>query len=93
MVRVPGTWRNFDELEEFVSLTELEAMLEKAREIEHDRQRFMAGLQGIDLDKASAKSAEERFEEVRIRAAAKAAGISEEKMGFAQIGIAFDNEE
>jgi hypothetical protein len=92
MVRVPGTWKNFDDLEEHISLDELEAMLDTAREIERDNAKFLAGLQGIDLDKNSAKSEEERFNEVRRRAAAKNAGVSEEVIEFAEIGISFNEE-
>ena len=93
MVRIPGMFKNFDELEDNLTLGELEILLSKAREVEHDRQRFAASLKGIDLDKGDEESAEERFERVKRRAQAKLAGMSEEQFEFAEIGIQFNVEE
>jgi hypothetical protein len=88
MVRIPGMFKNFDELEESLSLEELEALLAKAREVEHDRMRFAASLKGIDIDKGNAESDEERFEKVKRRAQAKLAGVDEDEFEFMEIGIA-----
>lgn len=87
MVRIPGMFKNFDDLEEHLSLADLEALLEKAREVEHNKMKFQASLQNIDLDKGQTESAEERFEKVKRRAQAKIAGIEEDEFEFMEIGI------
>lgn len=81
-------YKNFDELEEEISLGELEALLVKARDVEHDRQRFAASLKGINLDGPN-ESEESRFEAVERRAAARLAGVSEEEYQLSEIGINF----
>ena len=93
MVRIPGMFKNFDDLEESLNLNELETLLDKARDVEHDRMRFAASLKGIDLDKGQAKSEEERFNEVKRKAEAQLRGMSEEELEFEQIGITFTVEE
>jgi len=68
-------FKNYDDLEEHLTMQELVKMLEKAREKKYDDQRFMASLKGIDLDEG--KSTE--FDEIKRRAEAKAMGVSEEE--------------
>lgn len=80
----PGSWKNFDDLEEHLTREELTALLEKGREMKYDNMRFTAALKGIDLDKASGKK---EFEEVRKRAMAKANGMDEEKYDLSEMGI------
>jgi hypothetical protein len=80
MVRIPGIFRNFDELEENLTLAELELLLSKAREVEHDRQRFAASLKGINLDSQNKESQEEAYERVKRRAKARLTGMSEEEV-------------
>lgn len=87
MVRIPGMFKNFDELEDNLSLAELELLLSKARDVKHDEQRFAASLKGINLDSANRESQEEAFEKVKRRAQAKLAGVSEEEIEFGEIGI------
>lgn len=87
MVRIPGMFKNFDDLEENLCLAELEKLLEKARDVEHDRMKFAASLKGIDIDKGNAESNEERFERVKRRAQAQLAGIDEDEFEFMEIGI------
>jgi hypothetical protein len=48
-----GHWKNFDELEESLSINELDAILNSMREKEHREMKFMASLQGVDLDEAA----------------------------------------
>lgn len=45
-----GHWKNFDELESNLSLEELLALLEVQRKQTNDQRKFLAALQGIDLD-------------------------------------------
>lgn len=82
-----GQWKNFEEIEENLSLDELQAILEASRDQEYRRQKFAAALKGVDLDAAS-KSTTESFDEVKRRAEAKLRGVSEEEVEFGSIGIA-----
>lgn len=44
-----GIWKNYDELEDNMSVDELLSTINAARKAEQDRQRFLAAIQGIDL--------------------------------------------
>lgn len=68
-------FRNYDELEEYLTRQEIVKMLEKAREKKYDDQRFAASLKGIDLDEGR----QTEFDEIKRRAEAKAHGMSEEE--------------
>jgi hypothetical protein len=92
MVRVPGAWKTFDELEESLCLAELEALLDRAREIERDGFRFQASLKGIDLD-GPQDSQEDRFEELKIRAQAQLAGMDESEFQLRGLGFEINYEE
>jgi hypothetical protein len=84
-------WKNFDELEENLSIQEIEVLLDASRAQEYERQKFAAALKGIDLDDKSGKSGTDdtpSFEDIKRRAEAKARGISEDQLAFADIGIA-----
>jgi hypothetical protein len=52
-----GIWKNFDELEKSICIEELMQILSITRELDYEEKRFMAALQGIDLDE---KQGEER---------------------------------
>lgn len=45
-----GHWKNFDELESNLSLEELTALLEVQRKQVNEHRKFLAAIQGIDLD-------------------------------------------
>lgn len=68
-------FKSFDDLESNLTMQEISKMLEKAREMKYNDQRFAASLKGIDLDEG--KTTE--FDEVKRRAEAKALGVSEEQ--------------
>lgn len=52
-----GSWKNFDELEFSISMSELIAIIEKIRDLDYNEKKFLAAMQGVDLDKESGKSA------------------------------------
>lgn len=88
-------WKNFDELEENLSIQEIEVLLDASREQEYQRQKFAAALKGIDLDEQTGKSGNDdtpTFEDIKRRAEAKARGVTEEQLEFAEIGIAVEEE-
>lgn len=90
MVRVPGSWKSLDDLEEHVTINELERMLTAARKIEHEARKFHAAIKGINLDENNASTSS--FEEVQERARAKAAGKSPEELSLEEVGIAYAEE-
>lgn len=68
-----GNWKNIEHLEEEINLPELMAFIEQKRKDEYEHRKFLAAMQGVDLDKA-AKSQDERLEAVKRRAEARLAG-------------------
>lgn len=45
-----GIWKNFDELETSISIEELMQILSITRELDYEEKKFMAALQGVNLD-------------------------------------------
>lgn len=88
MVRMPGAWKTFEELEDCLTLEELEILLDKARDVEYKLFKMHAALQGHDLGDASGKeSNEDRFKRIEREALAKLQGISEEELELRDVGI------
>lgn len=88
-----GIWRNVEDLEDALSLPELEVILTASREKEHRYNKFMAALQGVDIDKGNQESAEAAFDRVQRRATARLSGASEEQLEHNDFGIEFEIEE
>lgn len=51
-----GNWKNYDELEDQLNIEELIATLEAYRKQKREEQRFMAALQGVDLNESEPAS-------------------------------------
>ena len=92
-VMLTGNWKNIEELEEVISLDELNLLVNALREKEHRHNRFMAALKGIDIDEGSSESAEERFERAKRRAESKLSGVSEEELEMSDFGLDITVEE
>ena len=60
-----GIWKDYEELEESLSMSELTATLEIKRELEYNDKKFLAAMKGIDLDKQSGKGNE--WEDMKAR--------------------------
>ena len=45
-----GIWKDYQELEESLSITELIATLSSKRELDYEEKKFLAAIQGVDLD-------------------------------------------
>lgn len=86
-----GHWKNFEELEENLSLPELTQVLDASRKAQKEQNTFLAAIQGIDLDKGNKTTPD--FEEVKRRAQAKLAGVTEEEIDLAAIGIKIEVED
>jgi hypothetical protein len=61
-----GSWKNFDDLELSISMSELIAIIEKMRDLDYNEKKFLAAMQGVDLDQESGKSAN-AWEEMKAR--------------------------
>jgi hypothetical protein len=62
-----GIWKDFEELETHMSMPELISILETRRESDYNDKKFMAAMQGVDLDKESGKSNKNAWEEMKAR--------------------------
>lgn len=78
------------EMEENLTLNEVNLLAEASRNKEKREQKFLAALKGIDLDE---KESTASFDEVKRRAEAKLAGQTEEEYVFKMIGIEYDTDE
>jgi hypothetical protein len=95
-----GIWKDYDELESSMSMPEIVATLKAKRDLEYSEKKFLAAIQGVDLDKNSGKSNE--WEDMKARVFSKGAatdgsdilalqGRNAEKAGFG-IGMGLDYE-
>lgn len=66
-----GIWRDYEDLEKSLSMPELFAILEAKRENDYEHKRFLAAIQGVDLDKQTGKSEPNAWEKMKARAFSK----------------------
>ena len=64
-----GIWKDYEELERSLSMPELTLTLNRSREQDYQEKRFLASMQGVDLDKQSGKVDE--WEEMKARVFSK----------------------
>lgn len=93
-----GIWKDYEELESSLSMPELTSTLEIKRENDYADKKFLAAIQGVDLDeKSGQKNAWEEMK-ARVFSGGKAAdsndivalqGINAQKAGFG-IGMGLD---
>ena len=88
-----GNWKDFAELENSLSLPELEAMLHAYREREYRQHQFDAAIAGIDLESGAADEARMRQEIIEARAQARIRGENPEGAEWSVYGIAYEVEE
>ncbi len=62
-----GIWKDYEELEKSLSMAELTATLNISRELDYQGKKFMAAMQGVDLDKQSGQSNANAWEEMKAR--------------------------
>lgn len=60
-----GIWKDYEELESSLSMPELTATLNAKREAEYSQRKFLAAIQGVDLDEQTGKQNE--WEEMKAR--------------------------
>jgi hypothetical protein len=65
-----GIWKDYEELETSMSMPELTATLSAKRDIDYNDKKFMAAMQGVDLDKQSGRGQKE-WEDMKARVFSK----------------------
>lgn len=97
-----GIWKDYNELESSLSLSELMAILGSKRELDYQEKKFFAAIQGVDLEGESDRGQQE-WENLKARVFSRGAtndsndvlalqGINAEKAGFG-IGMGLDYED
>lgn len=95
-----GIWKDYDELEQSLSMPELTATIKIKRELDYSDKKFAAAMQGVDLDKNSGTGNE--WEDMKARVFSKGAAVdgndilalqgkNAERVGFG-IGMGLDYE-
>lgn len=65
-----GIWKNYDELETSISMPELMAIIAGRRELDYEEKKFLAAIQGVDLEKNEEKGQKE-WEDLKARVFSK----------------------
>jgi hypothetical protein len=61
-----GIWKNYDDLEKSLSMPELMAILSSKRDLDYEEKKFLAAIQGVDLEKNSDRGQKE-WEDLKAR--------------------------
>jgi hypothetical protein len=88
-----GIWKDYEELESSLSLPELLKTLEIKRELDYSEKKFLAAIQGVDLDKSTGKEEQNAWEKMKAKVFSKGAttdpnditafqGVNAAKAGF-----------
>jgi hypothetical protein len=98
-----GPWKNFEELEASVCLEELVAIVSAVRELDYEEKKFLAAMQGVDLDAENNKDrGQKEWEDMKARVFSRGAtsdsndilalqGQTAKKAGFG-IGLGLEYE-
>ena len=99
-----GIWKDYQELELSLSMPELMATLEVSRELDYAEKKFMAAIQGVDLEAESGKGkGQQEWEDMKARVFSRGAtsdssdvlslqGQNAKRAGFG-IGMGLDYED
>jgi len=99
-----GIWKDYQELETSLSMPELMATLEVSRELDYTEKKFLAAIQGVDLDKQSgSERGQKEWEDMKARVFSggktgdsndiiSLQGFAAQKAGFG-IGVGLDYED
>jgi hypothetical protein len=95
-----GHWKDYDELENSLSMPELTATLKAMYNAESRKNKFMASLQGVSLDSSDSNNNSEKqpstLKDIQARAMARLSGDNEKassavKYGFTpDMGVDYD---
>ena len=99
-----GIWKDYEELETNLSMPELMATLESKRELDYQEKKFLAAIQGVDLEGgANSNKGQKEWEDMKARVFSRGAtgdsndvlslqGQNAKKSGFG-IGMGLDYED
>jgi hypothetical protein len=98
-----GIWKDYQQLELSISMPELLITLESKRELDYQEKKFLAAIQGVDIDKNNSASSGNKWEEMKARvfSGGKAKngndvlalqGVNAQKAGFG-IGMGLEYED
>jgi hypothetical protein len=99
-----GIWKDYEELEKNLSMPELIATLSSLRDLDYQEKKFLAAIQGVDLDKESGSAkGQKEWEDMKARVFSKGKatdsndvlalqGQNAKKAGFG-IGLGLDYED
>ena len=63
-----GIWKDYRELEESLSLSEIMAIISSKRDLDYQEKKFFAAIQGVDLDEASGSDrGQKEWEDMKAR--------------------------
>lgn len=66
-----GIWKDYEDLETSLSMPELTTTLNAKRESDYKDKRFLAAMQGVDLDKQTGKDQENAWEKMKAKVFSK----------------------
>lgn len=67
-----GVWKNFDEMERSISLPEIMAIVSMNRELDYEEKKFLAAMQGVDLDQETGQEGgQKEWEDMKARVYSK----------------------
>jgi hypothetical protein len=66
-----GIWKDYDELESSLSMPELTTTLNAKRESDYREKKFLAAMQGVDLDKQTGKDQDNAWEKMKAKVFSK----------------------
>lgn len=99
-----GIWKDYSELEESLSLSEIMAIISSKRELDYQEKKFFAAIQGVDLeDSSDSERGQKEWENLKARVFSGGAtndsndvlalqGQNAKKVGFG-IGMGLDYED
>lgn len=63
-----GAWKNYEDLEMSLSMTELINIISSKRELDYEEKKFLAAMQGVDLDKeTNPNRGQKEWEDLKAR--------------------------
>lgn len=100
-----GIWKDYQELETSLSMPELMSTLSVSRELDYSEKKFLAAIQGVDLDKNSgSEKGQKEWEDMKARVFSKGQasdsndvlslqGVNAQKAGFGiNMGLTYSDE-
>jgi hypothetical protein len=66
-----GAWKDYEDLELSLSMTELFTTIGSKRDLDYQEKKFLAAIQGVDLDKQTNKNSGNEWEQMKARVFSK----------------------